>query len=174
MAATAADLVERGIALRYQFPYMERGGSRKPIRSPWRTVRRPRGRRCGALPGVPLVAGGRSFGGRMTSQAQASSPSGVTGLSGLHPAGKPSDERAAHLDRVDIPMLFLTGTRDDLADLALLRPVVQRLGARATLHLVAHADHSFHVLARSGRTGGEVRTEVADALAGWIASEASA
>src|SRR5690606_38691560 len=124
-------------------------------------------------PGLPLIAGGRSFGGRMTSQAQAASPlPGVRGLAflafPLHPAGRPSDERAVHLFDVQIPMLFLQGTRDSLAELALLRPLVERLGARATLRLSQDADHSFHVLARSGRKDAEVRDEMLDALAAWI------
>jgi len=123
--------------------------------------------------GLPLIAGGKSFGGRMTSQAQAKAPlDGVKGLAffgfPLHPAGKPSAERAAHLSDVKIPMLFLQGTRDALAEPDLLQPVVRQLGKPATLHLVKEADHSFHVLARSGRNDREVMSEVLDAFARWL------
>jgi uncharacterized protein len=177
MAAVATGLAARGIAtLRYQFPYMERG-SRRPDapRLAHATVRAAVSEAVQQLPGLPLLAGGKSFGGRMTSQAQAGSPlPGVHGLLflgfPLHPAGKPSDERAAHLSDVDVPMLFLQGARDDLADTALLQALVQRLGARATLHLFADADHSFHVPARSGRKDGEVMEEMLDAVAGWVGS----
>jgi uncharacterized protein len=122
--------------------------------------------------GLPLIAGGKSFGGRMTSQAQALEPlAGVKGLAffgfPLHPAGKPSSERARHLAEIDIPMLFLQGTRDALAELKLLEPVVEHLGSRATLHLEQGADHSFHVLARSGRNDAEVMTEILDTFAAW-------
>jgi predicted alpha/beta-hydrolase family hydrolase len=125
------------------------------------------------LPGLPLFAGGKSFGGRMTSQAQATSPlPGVHGLVflgfPLHPAGKPSDERAAHLADVGVPMLFLQGTRDELANLELLQPVVGRLAPCATLRLFADADHSFHVPVRSGRKDVQVLEEMLDAMAGWI------
>jgi predicted alpha/beta-hydrolase family hydrolase len=125
------------------------------------------------VPKLPLVAGGKSFGGRMTSQAQAAAAlPGVHGLAflgfPLHPAGKPSDERAKHLFDVQIPMLFLQGTRDALADLALLQPLVERLGGTATLKLFQDADHSFHVPARTGRKDPEVRCEMLDALAAWI------
>jgi predicted alpha/beta-hydrolase family hydrolase len=124
------------------------------------------------LPNLPLIAGGRSFGGRMTSQAQAKAAlPGVLGLAflgfPLHPAGKPSDERAEHLSEVKIPMLFLQGTRDALAELSLLRPVVGRLGKLATLTLFDEADHSFHVLAKTGRKDADVRREMLDALAAW-------
>jgi predicted alpha/beta-hydrolase family hydrolase len=125
------------------------------------------------LPGLPLFAGGKSFGGRMTSQAHAASPlPGVKGLVfvgfPLHPAGKPSDERAQHLFDVELPMLFLQGTRDELADLALLQPVVQRLGERATLELFDDADHAFHVRARSGRTDAQVMSAMLDAMQRWV------
>jgi len=124
------------------------------------------------LPKLPLIAGGKSFGGRMTSQAQAAAPlPGVRGLAflgfPLHPAGKPSDERATHLVDVKIPMLFLQGTRDALAELSLLRPVVERLGKHATLTLFDDADHSFHVPAKTGRKDADVRREMLDALAAW-------
>jgi predicted alpha/beta-hydrolase family hydrolase len=126
-------------------------------------------------PGLALIAGGKSFGGRMTSQAQAASPlPGARGLAFLgfpmHPAGKPSDERAKHLTDVNVPMLFLQGTRDALADLALLQPVVKRLGARVALRLFEDADHSFHVPARSGRKDADVMRDLLDGLAGWIES----
>jgi predicted alpha/beta-hydrolase family hydrolase len=175
MAAVAGELAERGIAtLRYQFPYMERGSKRPDTpKVAHAAVRAAVSEAARLLPGVPLYAGGKSFGGRMTSQAQAASPlPGVLGLAffgfPLHPAGKPSDERAKHLDEVRVPMLFLQGTRDDLADLALLEPVVDRLGERATLALFEDADHSFHVPAKSGRKDADVRASMLDALARWI------
>ncbi|GEC58577.1 putative alpha/beta-hydrolase family hydrolase [Bradyrhizobium japonicum] len=179
MAVIAEGLAERGIAtLRYQFPYMEKGSKRPdPPAVAQATVRAAVAeavRRCGEL---PLFAGGKSFGGRMTSQAQGKVPlAGVRGLVflgfPLHPAGKPSSERAKHLAEVKIPLLFLQGTRDALAELDLLEPVVKGLGARATLHLVQEADHSFHVLKRSGRNDREVMTELLDAFAGWVAKHA--
>jgi len=124
-------------------------------------------------PGLPLFAGGRSFGGRMTSQAQAEEPlPGVRGLAflgfPLHPAGRPGIERAEHLSRVRVPMLFVSGDRDALAELGLLKPVVAGVGERATLHLVEHADHSFKVAAKSGRTSAGTEAEALDALAGWL------
>src|SRR2546422_980128 len=123
-------------------------------------------------PGLPLVAGGKSFGGRMTSTAQAEEPlPGVRGLVflgfPLHPPGRPGNERAEHLTQVQIPMLFLQGTRDDFADLKLLRPLVKRLGTRATLHLVEGGDHSFKVLKKSGRTEADVMTELVRAIVEW-------
>ena len=175
LAAVAAELGERGIAtLRYQFPYMEQRAKRPdPPALAQATVRAAVAEAARRVPDLPLVAGGKSFGGRMTSQAQAAAPlAGVRGLAflgfPLHPAGRPSDERAAHLLDVQIPMLFLQGTRDALADLTLLRPVVERLGKRATLTLFEDADHSFHVPARTGRKDPEVRAEMLDALAAWI------
>lgn len=174
MGAVAAGLAARGIAsLRYQFPYMERG-SRRPD-SPalaQATVRAAVAEAARRLPGVPLLAGGKSFGGRMTSQAQAASPlPGVRGLVffgfPLHPAGKPSDQRAAHLSDVEVPMLFLQGRRDELAQLDLLRPLIARLGSRASLHEVADADHLFHVPVRSGRTDAQVLDELLDTMAAW-------
>jgi len=177
MAATANGLAERGIAtLRYQFPYMERGSKRPDAPAlAHATVRAAVAQASRLLPGLALVAGGKSFGGRMTSQAQAASPlPGVRALVflgfPLHPAGRPSDERAKHLFDVRIPMLFLQGTRDQLADLKLLQPLAEQLGTRATLELFEDADHSFHVPARTGRKDAEVRSELLDALAGWIAS----
>jgi predicted alpha/beta-hydrolase family hydrolase len=175
MAAIAAELAERRIAtLRFQFPYMERGSRRPdPPSLCHATVRAAVTEAARLAPKLALFAGGRSFGGRMTSQAQAIVPlPGVKGLAfigfPLHPAGKPSVERAEHLLQVKIPMMFLQGTRDELAKLELLKPVIKRLGARATLQLLQDADHSFHVPARSGRKDPEVRAEMLDALAAWI------
>jgi predicted alpha/beta-hydrolase family hydrolase len=177
MAAVAAGLAEHGIAtLRYQFPYMEQRSKRPdPPKLAQATVRAAVSEAGRLVPALPLIAGGKSFGGRMTSQAQAAAPlPGVRGLAflgfPLHPAGKPSDERAAHLFDVKIPMLFLQGTRDALADLALLEPLTKRLGKHATLRLFRDADHSFHVLARTGRKDAEVMRETLDALAGWMAT----
>jgi len=175
MAAVATELGERGIAtLRYQFPYMEHRAKRPdPPALAQATVRAAVAEAGRQVPALPLVAGGKSFGGRMTSQAQAAAAlPGVRGLAflgfPLHPAGRPSDERAAHLSDVQVPMLFLQGTRDALADLALLRPVVGRLGQRATLRTFEEADHSFHVPARTGRKDTEVRAEMLDKLAEWV------
>ena len=176
MAGVANDLAGRGIAtLRYQFPYMERGSKRPDTpRLAHATVRAAVAAASRLVPELALFAGGKSFGGRMTSQAQSASPlSGVRGLAfhgfPLHPAGQPSDERAAHLFGVQIPMLFMQGTRDELADLRLLKSLAGQLGARATLRLFPDADHSFHVPARTGRKDSEIRVELADALADWIA-----
>jgi predicted alpha/beta-hydrolase family hydrolase len=171
----AAGLAERGIAtLRYQFPYMEKA-SRRPdppaiAHAAVRAAVEEAARHC---PGLPLIAGGKSFGGRMTSQAQAKAPlAGVRGLAffgfPLHAAGKPSIDRADHLTEVHVPMLFLQGTNDKLAELQLLKPVVEKLKPRATLHLVEAADHSFHVPARSGRNDREAMNEILDALAAWV------
>ena len=175
IAAVAAELAPRGIAtLRYQFPAMERGARRPdPPQVAQATVRAAAAAAWRLLPGLPLVAGGKSFGGRMTSQAQASAPlQGVRGLAflgfPLHPAGRPSQDRAKHLFAVQIPMLFLQGTRDALATLDQLQPLCDALGARATLNLFQDADHSFHVPARTGRKDAQVRGEMLDALAAWI------
>ena len=175
MAAVAAELAQRGIAtLRYQFPYMERGSKRPdPPKLAQAAVRAAVAAAARALPKLPLIAGGKSFGGRMTSQAQAATPlQGVRGLAflgfPLHPAGKPSQDRAKHLFDVKVPMLFLQGTRDTLAALEQLEPLCKALGRRATLQLFADADHSFHAPARSGRKDADVRSEVLDALAAWI------
>ena len=175
MEAIATGLAERGIAtLRYQFPYMEKGGKRPdPPALAQATVRAAVAEAAKACAGLPLIAGGKSFGGRMTSQAQAKSPlEGVKGLAffgfPLHPAGKPSSDRAEHLADVKIPLLFLQGTRDTLAELSLLKPVVKGLGIRATLHLAEGADHSFHVLKSSGRNDREVLAEILDAFAAWV------
>jgi predicted alpha/beta-hydrolase family hydrolase len=174
MAAVATELGERGIAtLRYQFPYMEQGGKRPdPPKVAHAAVRAAVAEAGRLLPGMPLIPGGKSFGGRMTSQAQALDPlPGVRGLAflgfPLHPAGKPSQERGQHLFEVRIPMLFLQGTRDALAMLDELEPLCTALGSRATLALFADADHSFHVPARTGRKDAQVRAEMLDALAAW-------
>lgn len=174
MAAVASGLAERHIAtLRYQFPYMERASKRpdapKLAHAAVRAAVAEAGRR---LPKLPLIAGGKSFGGRMTSQAQAATPlPGVLGLAflgfPLHPAKQPSRERAKHLSDVSVPMLFLQGTRDALAMLDELQPVCDELGSRATLKLYEGADHSFHVPARSGRTDAEIMSEMLDAFAEW-------
>jgi predicted alpha/beta-hydrolase family hydrolase len=178
MAAIAEGLAERNIAtLRYQFPYMERGGKRvdpPPVaHAAVRAATAEARRRAGQ---APLFAGGKSFGGRMTSQAQALAPlDGVRGLVffafPLHPAGKPSDARAAHLSAVAIPMLFLEGTKDQLAELSLLKPVVADLGDRASLELIEEADHAFHVPARSGRTDAEVLAQILNTAAAWMAAQ---
>jgi predicted alpha/beta-hydrolase family hydrolase len=175
MSAVANGLAERDVAtLRYQFPSMQRGSKRPDAPAvAHAAVRAAVAEASRRMPGLALVAGGKSFGGRMTSQAQATTPlPGVRGLAflgfPLHPAGRPSDERAAHLRDVQIPMLFLQGTRDELADVGLLRSVVERLGTHSTLRLMEQADHSFHVPARSGRTDADVRAGMLDAFAKWI------
>jgi uncharacterized protein len=175
MATVADDLQDHGIAtLRYQFPYMERGSKRPdPPALCHATIRAAVAEAGRLMPTLPLIAGGRSFGGRMTSQAQALAPlpcvSGLAFLAfPLHPAGRPSQDRAEHLFDVQVPMLFLQGTRDELATLTLLEPVVQRLGKRATLKLLHDADHSFHVRASSGRRDPEVGQELVRALADWL------
>jgi uncharacterized protein len=175
MAAIASGLAERRVAtLRFQFPYMEQGSKRPDSPKVAHTaVRAAVQEAAKQLPGVPLFAGGKSFGGRMTSQAQAAEPlPNVRGIVfvgfPLHPAGKLSAERASHLADVQLPMLFLQGTRDTLADLDLIRDTVAKLGNRATLHIAAGADHSFHVLASSGRNDEQVREELLDTMAGWM------
>jgi uncharacterized protein len=177
MAAFATGLAERGIAtLRYQFAYMERGSKRPDTpKVAHAAVRAAVAQAASLLPGMPLVAGGKSFGGRMTSQAQAvSALPGVRGLvfAGfpLHPAGRPSNERAAHLAGVQLPMLFLQGTRDELADAGWMQAVIDELGPRATLERCDDADHSFHVRASSGRTDAQLLAAMLDATARWIAS----
>ncbi|HUR56822.1 MAG TPA: alpha/beta family hydrolase [Opitutaceae bacterium] len=177
MGAIADGLAERGIAtLRYQFPFMEQGTRRPdPPKLAHAAVRAAVGEAARRHPRLPLFAGGKSFGGRMTSQAQAAAPlPGVRGLVflgfPLHPPKKPSNERAQHLFDVSIPMLFLQGTRDELAALPLLEPLCAELGARAELKLLADADHAFHVLVRSGRKDPEVRLEALDAMETWMRS----
>jgi hypothetical protein len=177
MSATAEQLADRGVAtLRYQFPYMEQG-SRRPDAPgiAHATVRAAVAEAATRLPGLPLFAGGKSFGGRMTSQAQAEAPlPGVRGLVflgfPLHPAKRPSLDRAQHLASVRIPMLFLQGTRDALAEPDLVARVVAELGGRATLTAVPDADHSFHVPARTGRTDAQVLAGICDAIAAWMAA----
>lgn len=180
LEAVAQALAERDVAtFRYQFPYLEAGRRRPdPPDVAAATVRAAVAAAAEAAPGLPLFAGGKSFGGRMTSTAQAREPlPGVVGLVflgfPLHAPKQPSDQRASHLGDVEIPMLFLQGTRDDLADLTLLRPVCRQLGKRATLHVVDGGDHSFKVLKRSGRTDQEVLAELADTIADWSLSRVS-
>ena len=175
MRAVAEGLAERGIAtLRYQFPYMERGSKRPDAPKVAHAAVHAAVAALGRLaPHLSLFAGGKSFGGRMTSQAHAVSPlPGVRGLAflgfPLHPAGRPSEERGTHLFELHIPMLFLQGSRDALADLQVLQSLVIKLGTRATLKLFLEADHSFHVGARTGRHDADVRAEVLDSLAGWM------
>jgi uncharacterized protein len=175
MSAVAAELAALHIAtLRFQFPYMERG-ARRPDPPPLchATVRAAVAAAARLAPALPRFAGGRSFGGRMTSQAQALEPlAGVRGLAflgfPLHPAGRPADARAQHLSQVQVPMLFLQGTRDALAELSLLQALAARLGERATLQLAEGADHSFHVRASSGSTDAQVRHELLLALSRWL------
>jgi hypothetical protein len=176
MASFASDLADRDIAtLRYQFPYMERGSKRPDSpKLAQAAVRAAIGEASRLVPGLALFAGGKSFGGRMTSQAQAASAlPGVRGLVfvgfPLHPPGKPADERGAHLFDVQVPMLFLQGTRDEFAELRLLQNLISRLGARASVKLFDDADHSFHVPAKSAKKDPQVRADMGDAAAEWIA-----
>ena len=177
MEAVAIGLAERGIAtLRYQFPYMQRGARRPDPPRVAEAAVRSAVAEAASLTDLPLIAGGKSFGGRMTSQAQAALPlPGVRGLAffgfPLHPAGRPATERGRHLSDIHVPMLFLQGERDKLADQELIEKLTTQLGRRATLRLFQHADHSFHVPVRSGRTDTEVRGELLDALAVWIDAE---
>jgi predicted alpha/beta-hydrolase family hydrolase len=174
LEAVAARLAGRGIAtFRYQFPYMERG-RRRPCPQPvlLATVRSAVAAAVEAAGDLPLLAGGKSMGGRMTSMAAAEAPlPDVRGLVffgfPLHAPGKPSSERGAHLAGVTVPMLFLQGTRDKLAELDLLRPICDKLGNRAQLHVVEGADHSFHMLKQSGRTDGEVLDELGRTVGAW-------
>lgn len=175
MESNARGLAARQIAtLRYQFPYMEAGSRRPdPPKVAHAAVRAAANLARSLAADLPLFAGGRSFGGRMTSQAQAIEPlPGVRGLAflgfPLHPAGRPGTERADHLQGIAVPLLFVSGDRDALADLGLLRDVVKNLGSKATLHVVANADHSFNVAARSGRTPADAEAEALDALASWM------
>jgi len=180
METVAAGLGERGVAsLRYQFPYMEKVSRRPdPPAIAHAAVRAAVAQAARCCRGLTLIAGGKSFGGRMTSQAQAAAPlAGVQGLAflgfPLHPAGKPSDDRAKHLSDVHIPKLFVQGTRDSLAEMKLLEPVVTRLGPSASLHRIEGADHSFHVPARSGLNDREAMTDILDTLAAWIGAIAA-
>lgn len=177
MDAVAKGLAARGVAtLLFNFPAMERG-ARRPDRPAvaQATVRAAAAEAARRFAELPLFAGGKSFGGRMTSQAQATCPlAGVRGLVffgfPLHPAGKPGDARAEHLAAVACPMLFLQGSRDTLADPELLRTVIQRVGTRATLHMLDGADHGFHGRGRSGRTDAETLSGALDCAAGWMAA----
>ncbi|HLX22349.1 MAG TPA: alpha/beta family hydrolase [Usitatibacter sp.] len=178
LTAVAKGLGERGIAtLRYNFPYMDRGSKRPDTpKVAQAAVREAVAIAAGAAPKLPLFAGGKSFGGRMTSQAQAAEPlPGVRGLVflgfPLHAPGNASDERGAHLFDVKVPMLFLQGTHDDFAKMELLKPLVKRLGGRATLTTFEDADHSFHVPARTGRKDAEVLQELLDEMAKWISRQ---
>ncbi len=175
METNARGLAQRGIAtLRYQFPYMEKGGGRPdPPRIAHSTVRAAAAASAKFAGDLPLFAGGRSYGGRMTSQAQAIEPiAGVRGLVflgfPLHPAGAPATDRADHLDKVQVPMLFVSGDRDSLADMSLLQPLVEGLGERATLCVIKDGDHSLRVPAKSSRTPAEAQSEALDAVASWI------
>jgi predicted alpha/beta-hydrolase family hydrolase len=175
MTTVASGLADRDIAtLRYQFPNMEQRLKRPdPPKLAQATVRAAVAEAARLVPSLPLIAGGKSFGGRMTSLAQAASPlAAVRGLAflgfPLHPAGKPSDQRAEHLSGVRIPMMFLQGTNDALADLTLIEQVMQRLGDRASLRLFPDADHSFHVPASKGRKDADIMHGMLDALTAWI------
>ena len=174
MTAVADGLAERRVGtLRYQFPFMEQG-SKRPDRAPLAqaTVRAAVDVAATLAASIPLIAGGKSFGGRMTSQAQAEAPlPGVAGLAffgfPLHPAQKPGVTRAEHLSAIQVPMLFLQGTRDALADMTLLASTVEALGKRATLVRIEGADHSFHVPVKSGANDTEVLAEILDSLVDW-------
>lgn len=175
MVSIADGLAARGVAtLRYQFPYMERKSKRPDSpKQAQAAVRAAVAEAARLAPGLPLFAGGKSFGGRMTSQAQAASPlPGVRGIVflgfPLHAAGRPSKERGAHLLDVNVPMLFLQGSRDKLADLAILGPLVEELGSRGSLKVFEDADHSFHVPARSGRKDADLRAEMLNGIAIWL------
>jgi uncharacterized protein len=177
MERVSARLAAAGIAtFRYQFPYMEAGSRRPDSRATLlATVRAGLAAAAAAAPDLPRFAGGKSMGGRMTSQAAAEAPfPGVRGLVffgfPLHPAGRPSTERADHLDRVGLPMLFLQGERDKLAELSLLRPICARLGRRATLHEIAGADHGFHVPKSSGRSDADILDQLARTVATWASA----
>lgn len=174
LATMATLLADRGIAtLRYQFPYMEKGTGRPDSpKVAEAAVRAAVAEAARLAPRLPLFAGGKSFGGRMTSQAEAHEAMGVRGLAflgfPLHPPGAPADARGEHLTEVKVPMLFLQGTRDEFAELSLLKPLVKRLGKSATLHLIDDANHSFRVPAKTGRKEADVMAELADTLAEWF------
>ncbi len=179
MTAIAEGLAERGVAtLRYNFPYMERGSKRPDAPAlAHAAVRAAVAQAARLAPDLPLFAGGRSFGGRMTSQAQAAQPlAGVRGLVffafPLHPPAKPGVERAEHLAEIKIPLLFLQGSRDEFARLDLLESTVDALGDLATLKLLDAADHAFHAPAKTGRKDAEVLGEALDAARAWIGDHA--
>jgi predicted alpha/beta-hydrolase family hydrolase len=174
MEKLAGELAGLGVAtFRYQFPYMEE--QRRVPDAPAvliATVVAAVRAAADAAPGLPLLAGGKSMGGRMTSQAAAQHPlEGVRGLVffgfPLHPPSRPGTKRADHLRKVSVPMLFMQGTRDTFADLKLLRPVCAKLGSQATLHVIEKADHSFHILKSSGRSDAEVLRELAETAVSW-------
>ena len=175
MTSNAEGLAERGITtLRFNFPYMEKGSKRPDAPKVAHAAIRAAATKATQLaPDLPLFAGGRSFGGRMTSQAQSIDPlPGVRGLAflgfPLHPAGKPGIERAEHLSKIAVPMSFVTGSKDALAEMELLKPVIEGLGELAALHEVEHADHSFKTAAKSGKTSAQAEAEALDALSDWI------
>ena len=171
----AEHLAEQNIAtFRYNFPYSEKGGGRNSQATCLETIRSAVKAASRACPDLPIIAGGHSFSGRMTSTAQSESPiDGVKGLIffsfPLHPAGEPATKRADHLKAINIPMLFFTGTRDALAELSLLEPIVKDLGKRATLHLVDTADHSFKTLKRTRSSDEDVFVELARVASNWAA-----
>ena len=174
LESLSAGLSAVGIAcLRYQFPYMERGSKRPDPPPVCHATVRSAVLEAARLTRAPLIAGGRSFGGRMSSQAQAIAPlPKVHGLAfigfPLHTAHHPTDDRAKHLFDVKLPMLFLQGTQDELADLTLLTPLLKRLGEQVTLELFDHANHAFHVPKRSGRSDAQILDELIRALGRWI------
>lgn len=174
MRSITDSLARQNIAtFRYNFPYSEKGGGRNSTATCVATIRSAAAAAREAVPDLPLLAGGHSFGGRMTSTAQAEHPlEGVAGLVffsfPLHPAGRPDTTRAVHLSRIRLPMLFLSGTRDALAELDLLKPMTETLGAQATLHLVDTADHSYKILKKSRESTEDVFTEMARAVRGWV------
>jgi predicted alpha/beta-hydrolase family hydrolase len=176
MEEVSQRLADRQVAtLRYQFPYMEKGSGRPDLPAiATATVRRACEIARAEFPSLPLFAGGKSFGGRMTSTAQSDAP--LTGVRGLvflgfplHPPKRPGIARAEHLSRVAIPMLFLQGTRDDLADLGLIREVTGKIPQVATVHIVEGGDHSFAVLKRTGRSADQVMDQLAQATVDWLA-----
>lgn len=173
LAAIAENLAEQGIAtFRYNFPYSEKGGGRNSQGTCLETIRSAVKAAGEAAPGLPILAGGHSFSGRMTSTAQSEEPiDGVKGLVffafPLHPAGEPATKRAEHLKQIDIPMLFLSGTRDALGELDLLEPIVKGLGENATLHLLDTADHSFKILKRTRQSEEDVFAEMARVARQW-------
>ena len=176
MEGLASALADNGVAtFRYQFPYLQQQRKRPdPPALLTATVRAAVTAAAEAAPGLPLFAGGKSFGGRMTSLTVSEDPELAARIRGLvfvgfplHPAGRPGTKRAEHLTRVQAPMLFLQGTRDTLADLTLLHPLCERMGPLTTLHVVEGADHSFHMLKRAGKTDGQVLSDLARTVAFW-------
>ncbi len=176
LTTIAENLAQQGIAtFRYNFPYSEKGGGRNSQATCLETIRSAVRAANHAAPDLPILAGGHSFSGRMTSTAQSEEPiEGVKGLVffafPLHPAGAPATKRADHLANIDVPMLFLSGTRDGLGELDLLEPVVERLGSKATLHLLDTADHSFKILKRTRQNSEDVFTEMGRVVSEWVSS----